>query len=105
MQEPGEAGALAVVSYLDGIKGGHRVNHQASRLREESRRVNVIKRLPIKGQKSEMQVPFSSRSATKINLEGYCRSLNSSTDKISNYQRVMETPKCKIRSHSMINFP
>lgn len=29
----GEAGQLAVLSYLDGIKGGHGVNHQASRLR------------------------------------------------------------------------
>lgn len=27
-----EAEGLVVVSYLDGIKGGHGVNHQASRL-------------------------------------------------------------------------
>lgn len=32
VKEAKEAEGLAVVSYLDGIKGGHRVNHQASRL-------------------------------------------------------------------------
>lgn len=40
-RRPGKTREAALVSYLDGIKGGHGVNHQASRLcGEGSRRAN-----------------------------------------------------------------